>query len=202
MAVTETPQPGVQEPRVWPLSVKAYHALGELGLLPESTELLHGQIIQKMSKSPLHTYLQQFLADLLRPLLPAGLYLRPEQPITYSDSELEPDLAVVCGRSEDYRREHPRTAELLIEVCVSSHDFDQSKLRAYASASVKECWLVLRPRDKLRFIASPPTNGTSFALFTRLASALPAARSRKSPWTSPRCSRHSRSAVLLYSGTA
>jgi Uma2 family endonuclease len=126
-----------------------------LGLLPESTELLHGQIIQKMSKSPLHTYLQQFLADLLRPLLPAGLYLRVEQPITCSDSELESDLALVRGRSEDYRREHPRTAELLIEICVSSHDFDRSKLRAYASASVKECWLVLAPKRQIEVYRQP-----------------------------------------------
>jgi Uma2 family endonuclease len=26
---------------------------------------------------------------------------------------------------------------------VTSHDFDRSKLRAYASVGVKECWLVL-----------------------------------------------------------
>jgi Uma2 family endonuclease len=155
MAVTEIPQTGLAEPRVWPLPIKAYHALGDLGLLPESTELLYGQIIQKMSKSPLHTYLQQFLADLLRPCLTPDLYLRLEQPITCSDSELEPDLAIVRGRREDYRNEHPHTAELVIEICVSSHVFDRSKLRAYASAEIKECWLVLAPEKRIEVYRQP-----------------------------------------------
>jgi Uma2 family endonuclease len=31
----------------------------------------------------------------------------------------------------------------VIEVCVTSGEYDRSKLRACASAGVKECWLVL-----------------------------------------------------------
>ena len=31
--------------QIWPLSVKAYHALGEMGLIPEKTELLYGQAL-------------------------------------------------------------------------------------------------------------------------------------------------------------
>ena len=55
------------------------------------------------------------------------------QPVTCSDSEPEPDLAVIRG-SEDQFWKHPKTAELVIEVCVSSHDYERSKLRAYAQA--------------------------------------------------------------------
>jgi hypothetical protein len=32
---------------------------------------------------------------------------------------------------------------------VSSHDYDRSKLRAYAVAGVQECWLVLGPEKHL-----------------------------------------------------
>jgi Uma2 family endonuclease len=66
---------------------------------------------------------------------------------------------VVGGRKEDYRNAHPRTAELVIEVCVSSHDYDRSKLRAYAAAGVKECWLVLAPERQVERHVEPGGDG-------------------------------------------
>lgn len=155
MSAAASPEATVRRPQVWPLGVKAYHALGELGLIPERTELLYGQVFHKMPKAPLHTYLQQFLMDLLRVSLPSGMHVRSEQPITCGDSEPEPDLAVVRGSNDDYRHEHPHTAELVIEVCVSSHDYDRSKLRAYATAGVKECWLVLGPEKEIESHGQP-----------------------------------------------
>src|SRR5258706_16019785 len=106
MTAVEAPKAGAKSPQVWPLSVKAYHTLGEMGLIPEQTELLYGQVFQKTTKSPYHSYLRQVLTEAIQAsLLPATL-LRAEQPITCSDSEPEPDLAVVRGRKEDYRHEH------------------------------------------------------------------------------------------------
>ncbi len=139
----------VRGAEVWPLSVEAYHALGEAGLIPKRTELLYGFIYHKMSKSPLHSFLVQLLQDLLHSVVPAGFIVRTEQPITCSDSEPEPDLAVVRGQVADFRQEHPHTAELVVEVCVTSGEYDRSKLRAYASAGVKESWLVLAREKQL-----------------------------------------------------
>ena len=149
MKAVETPQAPVKGAKLWPLTVPAYRALGEAGLIPKNTELLYGQVYQKMSKSPLHGFLVQLLHDALLLVLPQYCLLRTEQPITCGDSEPEPDLAVVRGRKEDFRNEHPQTAELVIEVCLSSHDYDRSKLRAYASAKVKEVWLVLAPEKQI-----------------------------------------------------
>src|SRR5262245_27805113 len=145
MTAVEITKPIVSGARIWPLSVEAYHALGEVGLIPENTELLYGQVFHKMPKSPLHSLLLMRLLDLLQKATPSGLHLRPEQPIQCAESEPEPDLSVIRGSINDYATEHPRTAELVIEVCVSSHEYDRSKLRAYAAAGVKECWLVLAP---------------------------------------------------------
>lgn len=155
MTAVETPTAKSLHPQAWSLGVKAYHALSELGLIPERTELLYGQVFHKLSKSPLHTYLHQFLTELLLACLPPGTLLRSEQPITGTESEPEPDLAVVVGTKEDYRQAHPRTAELVIEVCVSSHEYDRSKLRAYATAGVKECWLVLGPEKQIEVYRQP-----------------------------------------------
>jgi Uma2 family endonuclease len=161
MTEVEASKAVARGPQVWPLSVKAYHALTEMGLVPKQTELLYGQVYHKMSKSPLHSFLALRLLRLLQALVPTGYLCRPEQPITCQDSEPEPDLAVVRGREEDYRQEHPRTAELVIEVCVTSHDYDRSKLRAYANAGVKECWFVLAQNNQIEVHRQPA--GDQFA---------------------------------------
>lgn len=155
MTVIEAPKPAVRGPQLWPLGVKAYHALGELGLVPEKTELLYGQIFRKMPKSPFHAYLLRVLLNLLRAAVPEGFIVSPEQPITCANSEPEPDLSVVRGKIEDFRHAHPATAEFVIEICVSSHEYDRSKLRAYASAGVKECWLVLGPEKQIEVHRQP-----------------------------------------------
>jgi Uma2 family endonuclease len=145
----------VRGARIWPLSVPAYHVLGEAGLIPERTELLYGFVYTKMPKSPFHSALVMRLFRLLQGLLPNGLLLRTEQPISHGDSEPEPDLSVVTGPEERYWKEHPSTAELVIEVCVTSHEYDRSKLRAYALAGVKECWLVLGPEKQVEIHREP-----------------------------------------------
>jgi Uma2 family endonuclease len=108
-----------------------------------------------MSKSPLHSFLLQFLHEALTRVLNSGQLLRTEQPIACGESEPEPDLAVVGGCKEDFRHDHPHTAELIIEVSISSHDYDRSKLRAYATAGVKECWLVLAPEKRIEVYRQP-----------------------------------------------
>jgi Uma2 family endonuclease len=151
----ESPPVPLRGAQLWPLSVAGYRALDELGLIPKNTELLYGFVYTKMSKSPFHSFLLQFLLEALTRVLPVGRLLRIEQPITCDDSEPEPDLAVVAGRKEDFREYHPHTAELVIEICITSHDYDRSKLRAYADAGVKECWLVLGPERKIEVYRQP-----------------------------------------------
>jgi Uma2 family endonuclease len=137
------------------VSVEAYHVLGEAGLVPKRSELLYGQVFQVMSKSPLHSGLIRRLLRLLRPCVPPGCFLSQEQPITCRDSEPEPDLAVVRGREEDFWSEHPHSAELVIEICVTSQEYDRFKLRAYAGAGVQECWLVLAPEGRIEVHRKP-----------------------------------------------
>lgn len=145
----------VRGAEVWPLSVEAYHALGEVGLIPERTELLYGFVYHKMPKSPFHSLLLLRLLRWLQQALTGGCHARPEQPLLCGDSEPEPDLAVIVGTADDFGHAHPRTAELVIEICVSSHEYDRAKLRAYATAGVKECWLVLAPEKQIEVHRQP-----------------------------------------------
>lgn len=151
----ETPRMPLQSAPIWPLSVAAYRALGEAGLIPKNTELLYGFVYRKMPKSPFHCYLLQKLLQILLRAVSASHLVRSEQPITCGESEPEPDLAVVKGQIEDYRNDHPHTAELVIEICITSAEYDRSKLPAYAAAGVKECWLVLGEQKQIEIHRQP-----------------------------------------------
>jgi len=155
MKAADAPPMPLCDGPIWPLSVAAYHALGQAGLIPKDTELLYGVVYKKMSKSPLHSALVRRLLNLLRAIPIPGRFLSSEQPVTCDDSEPEPDIAVVRGVEEDYWQCHPSTAELVVEVCVTSAEYDRSKLRAYANAGVRECWLVLAAEEQIEVYRQP-----------------------------------------------
>jgi Uma2 family endonuclease len=133
---------------VLPISVEQYHRLSEAGIIAERTELLRGVITERMTKSPLHTYVVQLLAKWLESALPEGLYVRQEAPLSLVDSEPEPDVAVVRGDAKQYRTRHPQTAELVIEVAVATVGLDRDKADIYADAGVPEYWIVI-PEQRL-----------------------------------------------------
>jgi Uma2 family endonuclease len=134
--------PAIRE-RVPAFSVEHYHRMSELGMVLPNVELIRGALVEKMPKSPLHSSIVVLLVRHLHLHVPHGWHLRSEQPLTLPDSEPEPDLAIVSGTESAYFQQHPGTAAIVIEVCVSSEHLDRVKLGLYAEAGVQECWLVL-----------------------------------------------------------
>ena len=141
------------------LSVEDYHRLGELPV-----ELLRGTIIDKMSKSPLHFTTVEDLREILLGQIQPGVILRAEGPLTFVDSEPEPDLCIVKGTKADFRHTHPTTAELVIEVAVSSLEIDRIKAHIYAEAGVKEYWIVLPEERRAEVYRSPSPAGYALQL--------------------------------------
>lgn len=129
--------------RLHVVSVAEYHRMILAGSLAENLELIRGALVEKMPKSPLHTSIVEMLRDHLVVVFPPGWFLRQEQPLTFGDSEPEPDLAVIRGSRSDFRGAHPTTAALVIEVVVASERLDRIKLELYAEAGVPEAWLIL-----------------------------------------------------------
>lgn len=142
-----------------PISVEQYHQLGEAGIIAQNTELLHGVILEKMVKSPEHSWLVQKLVDWLRSGLPDEWTVRQEQPLTFGDSEPEPDVAVVAGTADEFRTEHPRTAALVIEVAIWSEAIDREKSQIYAVAGVTEYWVVLPQSRTVVVYRQPSVDG-------------------------------------------
>ena len=146
--------PAIRE-RVLRVSVEDYERQTE-GL---NTELLRGIVIEKMSKSPIHSFVAHQLRDLIAAQLAPEFAAFQERPITTSDSEPEPDLAVVRGPAERYRTAHPATAELVVEVAVSSLEIDRVKALIYAEAGVREYWIVCPEEKRVEVYRQPGAQG-------------------------------------------
>lgn len=140
------------------LSVDEYHRLNEFSENGRRTELIRGLLIQKMSKSPLHSAIAKRLYDSIAAILPEGFVVRREDPLTLADSEPEPDVAVVRGSEAEFFIAHPSTAELVIEVAVSSSALDRENATLYAEAGVQEYWIILG-NDRQVEVYWRPQNG-------------------------------------------
>lgn len=151
---------GIPEVRevVHRISVDQYHRFCQVGAVPERTELLRGIIVDKMTVSPLHSLLCQYLDDLLDAGIEQGWHVRMQQPLTLANSEPEPDLAVVQGGLRDYGESHPATAALVVEVAISSVELDRAKADIYAEAGIPEYWIVLGEQQIIE-VRQSPKNG-------------------------------------------
>src|SRR5688572_31511478 len=110
-------------------TVARYQRMIETGVLTadDKVELLENYVVLKMPRNPPH---DSTLQRMLRPLLvvlPVGWDLRVQAAIELSDSQPEPDYAVVRGTADDYAIRHPAPADIggLIEVADSSLLRDQ-----------------------------------------------------------------------------
>lgn len=146
--------------RLYRLSVGQYHALRDHNVLREEDriELIRGLLVEKMTKKPPHSASTELARLLITPLLPPGWHVRGQEPLTFPDSEPEPDGAVVRGRRRDYIGRHPAPADvaMLIEVSDTSLDFDRSdKKELYASAGIPVYWIVNLIDHRLEVYTGP-----------------------------------------------
>ena len=128
-------------------SVDEYHQMIQIGILGENdnVELIEGYVVNKMSRNPPHDSAIRILSKYLERLLPPGWDFRVQSAITLSDSEPEPDLAVVRGDFRSYGTHHPHAADigLVVEVAESGLAFDRAdKERIYARAGIETYWIV------------------------------------------------------------
>ena len=72
--------------RIMPLSVEVYDLLTEMGELDKRTELIRGVLIEKMSKSPLHSDLVKRIFLFLLAFQRTGLAVFTERPLRLADS--------------------------------------------------------------------------------------------------------------------
>ena len=131
---------------VWRFSVGEYHQLIAAGVLEEdaAVELLEGWIVPKMARGSRHDASMSALHGAIGRQL-SGWHVRVQSALTTSNSEPEPDLAIVEGEPLRYFDCHPTPgdAALVAEVSETSlaHDRDV-KGRVFAAARIAVYWVV------------------------------------------------------------
>jgi Putative restriction endonuclease len=128
-------------------SVAEYQQLIATGALTadDRVELLENHVVLKMPRNPPHDGTLDLIMAALSGQIPRGSLLRVQQAIELSDSQPEPDFAIVSGNARSFVGRHPGPADvaLLIEVADSSLLRDRlDKTRIYARASIPCYWIV------------------------------------------------------------
>src|SRR5207253_885046 len=97
-----------------PFSVDEYHRLVSANILTEddAVELLEGWIIYKMPRDPQHDTAIALAQRAIGMKLPPAWHYRGQSAVTTSDSEPEPDGAVLAGHVRAYAQSHPHASDI------------------------------------------------------------------------------------------
>jgi len=156
----------VPEDQVCPLMRKEYDALVELGYFDseedDSIELLEGVLVAKDKEGDDHATTQRRLLRYIFDAVPATeAEIGAGNPIGATPtSEPEPDVALFPPAVPRYRRGHPTSATLLIEVSHTSLRRDLIlKARIYAQGVVPDYWVVDLVHREVVVHRSPTPDG-------------------------------------------
>ncbi len=136
----------------------AFHPMARL-------QLIRGEIVEMAPQSAGHATAVRRLQKALEGAFGDGYEVRPQLPLALSDeSEPEPDVAVVEGSLEDFRRQHPTRAVLVVEVADSTLGFDRERKQTmYAAAGVPEYWILNLVDEVLEVYREPRESGYAAA---------------------------------------
>lgn len=140
-----------------------YEQMVEAGVLgsDDRVELINGEIVTMSPQGSRHYTLLHMLTERLRKAYPEAFYVRSQAPLALgTESEPEPDIAVVEGSPRDYMDEHPRSAVLVVEVADASLLKDRGpKTSLYARHGIPEYW-ILNVEDACLEVYRDPARGT------------------------------------------
>lgn len=131
-----------------PFTVEGFHLMARAGILTEDdrVELLDGELVEMTPIGSRHAACVNRLNRLFSRHLGERALVSVQNPIRLGErSEPQPDLALLCPRSDCYAQAHPGPEEvlLIVEVAETSGEIDREvKAPLYARAGILEVWLV------------------------------------------------------------
>ena len=142
------------------ITVDDYHDMIRNDILTteDRVELLDGYLVNKMPQNNPHSSTVERLTEDLIRNVPTGWRVRIQLPITLSNSEPEPDAAIVRGDRHTYDHRRPTASDfgIIIEVADSSLTLDRrEKGRIYAEAGIPEYWIVNLPDEQVEVYTMP-----------------------------------------------
>lgn len=133
------------EPRPYQWSRKEYYKMGEAGLFEgKRVELIEGEVFDMSPIYGPHMTGVTLAMDALREAFGKGWVIRVQGPLSLgTNSDPEPDVAIVAGKARDFKDSHPTTAALVLEVADSSLTYDRNtKASLYAKSEIADYWIV------------------------------------------------------------
>ncbi len=147
-------------------TVDQYLQIGEKQILPDDDrrfELLDGMIVEKMTTGIPHDYAVMRLRDLFAAVLPVDCSIRQDISLSLREYWLpEPDIAIVFGTTQDYRRRRAtsRDVALVIEVSDSTYLKDRGiKWTGSASAGLPIYWIARLETSTVEVYSDPKGEG-------------------------------------------
>jgi Uma2 family endonuclease len=133
----------------------------------ERFELIHGELIEKVSKNRPHLLVLLLLRQWAERTFGFG-YVQQEGPVDVAEqdnstSEPEPDLAILSKPLWEFKTRNPLPVDirLLVEISDSSLAFDlRTKAALYARAGIPEYWVVDVHGRRLIVHREPKPGGT------------------------------------------
>lgn len=144
-----------------PISVDAFHRMGETGILgpSERVELIAGEIVTMSPIGVLHAAIVDALTRHFARRAGESVFVRCQNPLRLDGfNEPEPDIAVVRARDDLYTTAHPGPADVLlvIEVADTSLDYDLgTKTPLYARHGIPEVWVIDAATRQTRVFRQP-----------------------------------------------
>jgi Uma2 family endonuclease len=134
-------------------SVEQYHRMIDAGIFApdDRLELIHGELIKMSPINRRHAACCARISYLLERLGRRAMK-RIQDPITLTDSEPQPDVAIVRWRDDFYLAGHPTPPDIywVIEVADTNIAYDREvKVPLYMQAGIPEVWLVNLDADCL-----------------------------------------------------
>jgi Uma2 family endonuclease len=143
-------------------SVDDYHQMIQAGILRDRrVELLAGEIVEMSPETPIHYNTVKRGTKYLEELLIGLADVRFNGSVTLSNSEPEPDIAIVRLPESAYNERHPQPQDIfwIIEVAKTSLRKDlELKTSIYACTNIPEYW-VLNLSTKQITVFRYPQNG-------------------------------------------
>lgn len=140
-------------------SVDDYHRMIEAGILSDRrVELLVGEVVEMIPETPIHYNTVKRGAKYLEELLADRADVRFNGPITLSNSEPEPDIAIVRLPESAYNDRHPKPQDIfwIIEAAKTSLEKDLNlKALIYATAEIQEYWVLDLTAKQITLFRNP-----------------------------------------------
>ena len=163
------PKPAPAETQYSPetrkFSVEEYYRMAEVGILhpDERVELIDGAIIVMAPMGNPHATAVRRLERVWHNAAGNAVTVSGQCPIRLGEyADLEPDVAILRYREDDYYGKPPSAEDVLlaIEVSDSTLDYDRgTKADIYARFDVPETWIMNLPGDCIEGFSEPGLDG-------------------------------------------